>query len=161
MTTPSRIQNSSYRDSQPPKNIERVEPPLCDALSVAMVTESLLLFSARFCFLRQFPRKTERGEPVRPFMPLIGLHFHRSFPHSFHATPDTRGAARHNLITVGVEDLKRNRIGELVPVVTDVDGPREPVCLYPGSGGAKDKGLGHCAIRVAIRVPPHAQTGSA
>jgi hypothetical protein len=85
MTTPSRIQNSSYRDSQPPKNIERVEPPLCDALSVAVVTESLLLFSARFCFLRQFPRKRKGANPFAPsclslastFTDLSRTHFMR------------------------------------------------------------------------------------
>ncbi len=74
-------------------------------------------------------------------MPLFALHFDRSFPHSFHATSDTRAAARHNLITVGVEDLKRNCIGELVGVVTDFDGPREPIGLRPDSSGAKNEGL--------------------
>jgi hypothetical protein len=93
-------------------------------------------------------------------MPLIGLHFDRSFPELFHATSDTRAAACHNLVTVGVEDLKRNRIGELVAVVTDPDGPSEPTGLRPGSSGVKNEGLGYCAIRVALRVLPDTQTCS-
>ena len=103
--------------------------------------------------------ETERGEPVRPFMPLIGLH-DRAFPELFHATSDTRAAACHNLVTVGVEDLKRNRIGELVAVVTELNGPREPMRLYPLSGGAKNEDLGYSAIRVALRVLPDTQTCS-
>jgi hypothetical protein len=105
--------------------------------------------------------ETERGEPVRPFMPLIGIHFDRSFLELFHATSGTRAAARHNLVTVGVEDLKRNRIGELVAVVTDLDGPSEPIRLRPDSIGIKNEGLGYCAIRVAVGVPPDTQTCSA
>ena len=57
----------------------------------------------------------ERGEPSRPFIDSHCLRFHRSFPHSFEATRDARAAARHNQVTVGVEDLKRNCIGELRP----------------------------------------------
>ena len=81
--------------------------------------------------------------------------------HSFEATRDARAAARHNQVTVGVEDFKRNCIGELVRVVTDLDGPREPVRLRPDAGSAKNEGLGHRAVSVAVRVPPDAQAGSA
>src|SRR5437667_7409645 len=77
-----------------------------------------------------------------------------NFPHSFEATTGTRAAARRNQVTVGVEDFKRNCVGELVRVATELDGTREPVCLYPGSGGTKNEGLGHCAVRVAVCVPP-------
>src|SRR5437879_3603219 len=91
----------------------------------------------------------------------FGLPFYQSFPYSFEATPDARGTARHNHVSVGVEDLKRNCIGELVLVITDLDGPREPVCLRPYARSAKNEGLGHCAVSVAVRVPPDAQAGSA
>ncbi len=40
-----------------------------------------------------------------------------------------------------------------VPVATDLDDAREPVRLYPGSGGAKDEGLGHRTVSVAVHVP--------
>src|SRR6516164_1249655 len=98
-----------------------------------------------FC-LKPSPCWNRKGaKHVAPPWTLIGLHFDRSFPESFHATPDTRAAARHNLVTVGIEDLKRNCIGEFVGVVTDLDGPREPMRLRPGSSGAKNEGLGYCA----------------
>src|SRR5437773_832291 len=64
---------------------------------------------------------------------LIGLHSDQPFQHSFEATTGTRAAARRNQVTVGVEDFKRNCVGELVRVATELDGTREPVCLYPGS----------------------------
>jgi hypothetical protein len=35
------------------------------------------------------------------------------------------------------------------------------VCLYPGSGGAKDEGLGHRAVGVLIHVAPHTKVSSA
>src|SRR6476660_3503860 len=63
--------------------------------------------------------------------------------HSLEASRDASGAAPHNHVTVGVEDFKRNRIRELVPVLADLDGSREPVCLYPGSSGAKNECFGH------------------
>ena len=92
---------------------------------------------------------------------LIGLHSDQPFQHSFEATTGTRAAARRNQVTVGVEDFKRNCVGELVRVATELDGTREPVCLYPGSGGTKNEGLGHCAVRVAVCVPPDTDAGSA
>ena len=105
------------------------------------------------------------GEIERLFSPsqaeLSSKIFSEYFPHSFEATRDARGAACHNQLTVGVEDLKRNRIGELVRVVTDLDNPRQPVCLRPGAGGTKNEGLGHRAVTVAVSVPPHTQVGSA
>lgn len=93
-------------------------------------------------------------------MPLIGLHLDRAFPVLFHATSDTRAAACHNLVTVGVENLKCNDIGELVAVVTDLDSPSEPTRLRPGSSGAKNEDLGYSAIRVTFRVLPDTQTCS-
>jgi hypothetical protein len=105
--------------------------------------------------------ETGSGEPVRPYHDSHYFHFDRTFPELFHATSDTRAAACHNLVATGVEDLKRNRIGEFVAVVTDVDGPREPMRLYPGSSGAKNEGLGYCAIRVAVGVLPDTQNCSA
>ena len=86
---------------------------------------------------------------------------HPAFPHSFEAIGDARGAARRNQVTGCSEDFKINYIGEPVSIITDLDGPREPVCLYPGSGGAKNEGLGHCAVRVALCVPPDTKVGSA
>ena len=91
---------------------------------------------------------------------LIGLHSDQPFQHSFEATTGTRAAARRNQVTVGVEDFKRNCVGELVRVATELDGTREPVCLYPGSGGAEDEGLGHRAVSVAACVPPDTQVRS-
>jgi hypothetical protein len=44
------------------------------------------------------------------------------------------------------QDFKRNCTGEPVRVVIEHDGPREPVRLYPGSGGAENEGLGHTAL---------------
>src|SRR5215510_10870143 len=90
---------------------------------------------------------------------LIGLHSDQSFQHSFEATTGTRAAARRNQVTVDVEDFKHNCVGELVRVATELDGTREPVCLYPGSGGAKNEGFGDCAVRVAVCVPPDTQVG--
>ena len=103
---------------------------------------------------------TGKGRTSSPLHASHGLHLYRCLLHSFHATSDTRAAARHNLVTVGVEDLKRNCIGEFVGVV-DLDRPREPVGLRPDSSGAKSEGLGYCAIRVAVRVPPDTQICSA
>ncbi len=103
----------------------------------------------------------ERSESPRPFIGSHWLHSNPSSPHSFEATRDARRAARHNQVTAGVEDLKRNCIGELVRVVTDLDNPRQPVCLRPGARGAKNEGLGHRAVSVAVRVPPDTQAGSA
>ena len=60
---------------------------------------------------------------LAPSLILIGLHSDQSFLHSFEATRDARGAARHNHVTVVVEDFKRNCIGELVRVVTDLNAP--------------------------------------
>src|SRR5260370_37380688 len=79
---------------------------------------------------------------LAPSSTLIDLYSHQSFTHSFEATPDARGTARHNHVTVGVEDLKRNCIGELVLVITYLDSPREPVCLCPYARSAKNEGLG-------------------
>src|SRR5215472_8261746 len=90
---------------------------------------------------------------------LIGLPADQSFQHSFEATTGTCAAACRNQVTVGVEDFKRNCVGELVRVATELYGTREPVCLYPGSGGAKNEGLGHCAVLVAVCVPPDTQVG--
>src|SRR5215467_10353844 len=91
---------------------------------------------------------------------LIGLHSDQSFQHSFEATTGTCAAACRNQVTVGVEDFNRNCVGEFVRAATELDGTREPVCLYPGSGGAKNEGLGHCAVRVAVCVPPDTQVGN-
>src|SRR5262249_62344923 len=91
---------------------------------------------------------------------LIGLHSDQSFQHSFEATTGTCAAAPHNDVTVGVEDFKRNGIGELVRVATEFDSPRKPVCLYPGSGGTEDKSLGHRAVGVAVCVAPDTQVRS-
>jgi hypothetical protein len=76
------------------------------------------------------------------------------------ATRDATGAAGHNQVTVGVEDLKCNYICELIPVIIELDVPREPVCLRPGSSSTKNKGLGYGAITVTNRVPPDTQAGS-
>jgi hypothetical protein len=92
---------------------------------------------------------------------FIGPTSDQSFSHSFEATPVTRGAARSNQVTVGVHDLKRNCIRELIRVATELDGTCQPVCLYPDSGGAKNEGLGHCAVIVAACVPPDTDAGSA
>lgn len=92
---------------------------------------------------------------------FIGPTSDQSFSHSFEATPGTRAAARCNQVTVGVHDLKRNSIGELIRVASELDGTRQPVCLYPDSGGAKNEGLGHCAVVVAACVPPDTDAGSA
>jgi hypothetical protein len=83
-----------------------------------------------------------------------------SFPGSSKATRDATGAAGHNQVTAGVEDLKCNYICELIPVIIELDVPREPVCLRPGSSGTKNKGLGHGAITVTHGVPPDTQAGS-
>ena len=92
---------------------------------------------------------------------VIGLHSDQSFQDSFEATTGTRAAARRNQVTVGVEDFKRNCVGELVRVATELDGTREPLRCYPDSGGAKTEGLGHRAVRVAVCVPPDTDAGSA
>ena len=92
---------------------------------------------------------------------LIGVHSDQPFQHSFKATPGTRGAARRNRVTVGVQDLKRNCIGELIRVATEFDGTCQLVCLYPDSGGAKNEVFGHCAVIVAACVPPDTDAGSA
>src|SRR5215472_2725181 len=79
---------------------------------------------------------------------------------SFEATRDARGAARPNQVAGGVEDFKLNCIGELVRVVTDLDGPREPMRLYPGSGGAKNESLGHRTVSVVACLLPDTQARS-
>ncbi len=107
------------------------------------------------------PPEGEGANHVAPALTLIGLHSDQFSPHSFEASRDGGAAARHNQVAVGVEDLERNCIGEIVRVVTDLDGPRESVCLYPVSGGAKNEGLGHRAVSVVARVPPDPQGGSA
>src|SRR5262249_21767598 len=91
---------------------------------------------------------------------LIGVHSDQFFQYSFEATTGTCAAAFRNQVMVGVEDFKCNCVGELVRVATELDGTREPVCLYPGSGGAENEGLGHCAVRVAVCVPPDTDAGS-
>src|SRR5437879_13814227 len=107
----------------------------------------------------------ERGEHrkganlLAPSLTLIALRFHQSSPHSFEATRDARCAARHNQVTVGVEDFKGNCISERVPVNTDLDGAGESVCLYPDAGRAKYEGVGDRAVIVALGVPPGPQTG--
>ena len=83
------------------------------------------------------------------------------FPHSFEVSRDARGTARRDQAASGVEDFKLNFIGERGPVSTKLDGPRKPVCLDPGSGWAKDEGLGHSAVSVALCVTPDTQAGSA
>ena len=35
------------------------------------------------------------------------------------------------------------------------------LCLYPGSSGAKNECLGHCAVTVVVHVTPDTQGGSA
>ena len=80
-------------------------------------------------------------------------------PHSFEATCDARCAARHNHVTVGIEDFKGNCISERVPVNTDLDSAGESVCLYPDPGRAKNEGVGDRAVIVALGVPPGTQTG--
>src|SRR5437667_4117282 len=79
---------------------------------------------------------------------LISLRSHQSFPHSFEATRDARATARNNQVTVGIEDFKRNCIGERVPIDSDLDNARQSVCLRPGASGAKNEGLGHRAVTV-------------
>lgn len=106
------------------------------------------------------PEPKKRGEPYRPVTDTHCPPLPPIFPQSFHSTSDTCAAARHNLVTAGVEDLKRNCIGELIAVVTDVDGAGESVCLYPDPGGTKNEDLGYCAIRVALGVLPDTQSGS-
>ena len=101
----------------------------------------------------------QRGEPPRRFIDSHCPPLHQSLPHSFEATRDACRAARHNLVTVGVEDLKGNCISEGVPVNTDLDGAGESVCLYPDPGGAKNEGVGDRAVIVALGVPPGTQTG--
>jgi hypothetical protein len=96
---------------------------------------------------------------LAPSLTLIALRFHQSSPHSFEATRDARCAARHNQVTVGVEDFKGNCISERVPVNTDLDGAGESVCLYPDPGRAKNEGVGDRAVIVALGVPPDTQTG--
>src|SRR6266404_5325048 len=81
------------------------------------------------------------------------------FPHSFETTRDARCAARHNHVTVGVEDFKSNCISERVPVNTDLDGAGESMCLYPDPGRAKNEGVGDRPVIVALGVPPGTQTG--
>ena len=124
---------------------------------LATIEKSSLGTHARRSVVLQEP---ERANHIAPSLTLIALRFHRSFPESFHSTSDTCAAARHNLVTAGVEDLKRNCIGELIAVVTNVDGAGESVCLYPDPGGTKNEDLGYCAIRVALGVPPDTQSGS-
>ena len=102
-----------------------------------------------------------KGRTGSPLHDSHYFHFDQALPKSFHATSDTRAAARRNLVTAGVEDLERNYIGEFVAVVIDLDDPREPMRLYPGSSGAKNEGLGYCAIRVAVGVLPDTQNCSA
>jgi hypothetical protein len=94
-----------------------------------------------------------------PSLTLIALRFHQYFPHSFEATRDARCAARHNKVTVGVEDFKGNCISERVPVNTDLDGAGESVCLYPDPGRAKNECFGDRAVIVVVGVPPGTQTG--
>src|SRR5450759_4498704 len=96
---------------------------------------------------------------LAPSLTLIALRSHQSFPHSFEATRDARCAARHNQVTVGVEDFKGNCISERVPVNTDLDGAGESVCLYPDPGRAKNERVGDRAVIVALGVPPGTQTG--
>jgi hypothetical protein len=79
---------------------------------------------------------------------------------SFEATRDARGAARHDQVTVNIKYLKRNCIGELILLVTQVDDPGEPVCLRPGSRSVKNERLRDGAVSVVTRVPPDTQTGS-
>lgn len=73
----------------------------------------------------------EGVERARPFIDSHVLHSEQFSPHSFEASRNGGTAAHHNQVAIGVEDLERNCIGELVGVVTDLDGPCEPVCLYP------------------------------
>jgi hypothetical protein len=76
--------------------------------------------------------------------------------------PDGRAAARRDWVAGRVEewvadrieDLKGNLISERVPVITNLDGPHEPVYLYRGPGRTKNEGVGHCGVIVALRVPP-------
>jgi hypothetical protein len=93
-------------------------------------------------------------EPPAPSLALLALRSHQSFSDLFDATRDARGAACHNHVTVGVEDLKGNCFSERVPVGTDLDGAGESVCLYPDPGRAKDEGVGDRAVVVAMDVPP-------
>ena len=98
-----------------------------------------------------------KGRTSSPLHDSHYFHFDRSFPESFHATSDTRTAARHNLITVGVEDLKGNLINERVSFNTYLDRTREPVRLYPGPSSTKDEGVAHRGVIVALCVPPYPQ----
>lgn len=79
--------------------------------------------------------------------------------HLFESSRDTCAAARANQVPAGVEYFQLEGIGELVRVITDLDGPRKPVCLYPVSGWAKDEGLRDCTVIMALRVPPHTEAG--
>jgi hypothetical protein len=87
--------------------------------------------------------------------PFYSRSLHSFFSTQFEATRDARSAAGRDCVTAGVQDFKLNLIGELVRVVIDLDGPREPVCLYPGSGGAENELLGHRAVGMTLCVSPH------
>lgn len=70
---------------------------------------------------------------------------------------DGRAAARRDWVAGRVEDLKGNLISERVPIITNLDGPHEPVCRYQGSGSTKDEGVGHSGVIVPLCVPPDPQ----
>jgi hypothetical protein len=67
------------------------------------------------------------------------------FP-TYEATRDARAAPRHNHLTVGVEDLNTNCIGERVRVVIDLNGPCKPLrpllSLTTGTGWDNVTGMG-------------------
>jgi hypothetical protein len=90
---------------------------------------------------------------------FIALRSHKIFPHSFEATRDARCAARHNQVTVGIEDFKGDFISESISVNTDLDSAGESVRLYPDPGSAKNEGVGDRAVIVALGMPPGTQAG--
>jgi hypothetical protein len=103
---------------------------------------------------------TGKGRTKSPLHGLSLAPALSNLSHSFESSRGTCAAARHNEVTVGVEDFKGNCISERISVNTDLDGPRKPVCLYPVSGWAKDEGLGDCTVTMALRVPPDTEAGS-
>ena len=116
--------------------------------------------SARFGLSGLLGGNKKEASRVAPSLTLIGFQSNQSSTHLFHAARDARGAARDNHVSVGVEDFKRNRIRISLRVPTDHDHAREPLYRRPGSGGAKNEGLGHRTVRAAIHVVPDTQSGS-
>jgi hypothetical protein len=79
--------------------------------------------------------------------------------HLFEATRNAGRAARGDRVAGRVQNLKGNLISERIPVNTNLDGAREPVCLYPDPGRAKNEGVGDRTVIVVLGMPPDPQTG--